>query len=326
MIIDFKEIPPANSSDGDQDIFELFARDFVAALGLKVLEQPGRGQDGGKDLLLVENLSGIRQSAKRHWLLSAKHFAVSGRSVGVSDEVNIRDRVERIQADGFLGFYSTLPSSGLIDTFKGLGERIAVDHLDRGSIEQYLISDPTLNSVFKTYFPQSYGRFLSVGGYPAATKDMCTMFLGGDAYPHLEYGINRDGVIAPMICNDGVFTLYDLDVIISYSPGRGGAYIRRDRFPFLHPGSNDFCHSFHIREVEKEGYIYSKVYARNGAFFQVTQLLEYVSEDGTERVYHAGSMQIHREQHNSRNRELILNKQGVKMFWTKDKKFHRAET
>jgi hypothetical protein len=83
MIIDFNEIPPANSSHGDQDLFELFARDFVQAIGLKIEEHPGRGQDGGKDLLLVETLRGIRLSATRKWLLSAKHFAPSGRSVGV---------------------------------------------------------------------------------------------------------------------------------------------------------------------------------------------------------------------------------------------------
>jgi len=102
MIVDFKEIPPANSSEGDQDQFELFARDFVDAIGYTVIDQPDRGQDGGRDLLISETLTGVRLGSERRWVLSAKHFAPSGRSVGVNDELSIRDRVEKHGADGFL--------------------------------------------------------------------------------------------------------------------------------------------------------------------------------------------------------------------------------
>jgi hypothetical protein len=205
--------------------------------------------------------------------------------------------------------------------FRGLKERIAIDHLDRGLIEQYLVSDPMLNSAFKSYFPSSYLRFLSAGGYPAASKDMHTTFLGGDAYPYIGYGINKEGIVLPSVYNRGAFTLYDLDVIISYTPGRGGAYIRRERFPFLHPGSNVSCETFNARLVEKEGYLYSQIHARNGVFFQVTELLEFCSEDGFQKRLGAGSTQIHREQHDSRSRELILNQQGPFGFLDKGIKF-----
>ena len=49
MILDFKEIPPANGSDGDQDKFELFAREYIEAIGLEIVSGPDRGQDGGRD-------------------------------------------------------------------------------------------------------------------------------------------------------------------------------------------------------------------------------------------------------------------------------------
>lgn len=35
-IIDFTEIPLANSGDSKQDTFELFAREFLAALGFEI--------------------------------------------------------------------------------------------------------------------------------------------------------------------------------------------------------------------------------------------------------------------------------------------------
>jgi hypothetical protein len=66
MIVDFKEIPPANSSDGYQDQFELFARDFLENLGFLIIEQPDRGQDGGKDLLISEKVNNPRGKPTRH--------------------------------------------------------------------------------------------------------------------------------------------------------------------------------------------------------------------------------------------------------------------
>jgi len=41
-VIDFNEIPRANSGVGDQDTFELFARDFFEALGLEIISDPNR--------------------------------------------------------------------------------------------------------------------------------------------------------------------------------------------------------------------------------------------------------------------------------------------
>ena len=46
MILDFKEIPEANRGTGLQDTFELFARDFLAFMGFRIVQDPDRGADG----------------------------------------------------------------------------------------------------------------------------------------------------------------------------------------------------------------------------------------------------------------------------------------
>jgi hypothetical protein len=53
-MIDFSEI----SDDGEE--WELFARDFLAQEGYKILSEPDRGPDGRKDLLVSETYKGIR--------------------------------------------------------------------------------------------------------------------------------------------------------------------------------------------------------------------------------------------------------------------------
>lgn len=64
-IIDFKEIPPGNSSDGEQDKFELFARDFLKEiLNFTIVSSPNRGADGGKDILCEEIQKGILSQKK----------------------------------------------------------------------------------------------------------------------------------------------------------------------------------------------------------------------------------------------------------------------
>lgn len=160
-ILDFKEIPPSNSSSGEQDTFELFARDFFEALGCKIEEGPSRGADGGRDLLILDAPQSPAEVPKR-WLVSCKHYAHSGRSAGVDDEVNIRDRIEQFGAQGFLGFYSTLPSSGLENKLIGLraNQNMEFQVFDWAKIEQLLLGEPKLRNVALRYFPQSYKKKL----------------------------------------------------------------------------------------------------------------------------------------------------------------------
>jgi hypothetical protein len=123
-IIDFKEIPEAHKPTGDQDVFELFARDFLEALGFSIIEGPGRGIDRGRDLLVTETVGGTISTQEKIWVVSAKHKAHSGKSVTDIDEPDPMGRVRKFKAQGFMGFYSTVPSSGLDDTFSRENRRL----------------------------------------------------------------------------------------------------------------------------------------------------------------------------------------------------------
>ena len=112
-ILDFKEIPEAHKASGLQDTFELFARDFLDFMGYRLIADPDRGTDGGVDLLVEEKRSGVGGETIIRWLVSCKHKAFSGGAVSPTDDANIRDRVEANECQGFIGFYSTLASSGL---------------------------------------------------------------------------------------------------------------------------------------------------------------------------------------------------------------------
>ncbi len=66
--------------------------------------------------------------------------------------------MEQHGAKGFIGFYSTVPSSGLEERLN----KLAIGHrvFDRESIEAKLLSeDPRLREVFARYFPKSYANF-----------------------------------------------------------------------------------------------------------------------------------------------------------------------
>ena len=163
MSINFKEIPMANVAGGEQDTFELFARDFCEeALRFKIIAQPNRGADGGVDFLAEETLTGAFTSSKRKWLVSCKHNIHSGRAVNESDEPNIIDRLSQHKADGFLGIYSTIASSGLSNRLVALteSEQKPFECFDWKRIEARLLRGEHDN-LFKRYFPESYAAWNS---------------------------------------------------------------------------------------------------------------------------------------------------------------------
>lgn len=170
-IIDFTEIPRANISSGEQDAFELFSRDLLDHLGYKILSEPSRGPDGGVDIIVEESRKGIAGETKIKWLASCKHYAHSGNSVGNSDEINIRDRVESHSCDGFIGVYSTLPSSTLLATFEGLKRNIEVIHYDSAKIEETLLSSANGLFLAERYFPESIAEWQRENPVPAEVLD-----------------------------------------------------------------------------------------------------------------------------------------------------------
>ena len=159
MILDFTEIPQANTGKGDQDTFEQFACLFLKYYGFKIEQGPDRGPDGGKDIIVSETLKGVGTcDIVRKWLVSCKHKAHSKKSVSTIDESNIKDRVVSNHCNGFIGFYSTLPSSGLSNIIHELGIPVMV--FDNKIIEAKLLSGgKEFNKLVEIYFPVSLKKY-----------------------------------------------------------------------------------------------------------------------------------------------------------------------
>jgi hypothetical protein len=173
-IIDFTEIPIANTGKGDQDIFELFARDYFDALGFGIEQGPSRGPDGGKDLIVTESLFGTVSSSVKRWIVSCKHFIHSKKSVGDKDETDILGRVRKYKAQGFMAFYSTIPSSGLMRTMESHKDEIEIQVWDRERIESDLLTKPRLHIVFERYFPKSFQSWKNQDRKPMPIFDKYT--------------------------------------------------------------------------------------------------------------------------------------------------------
>lgn len=167
MIIDFKEIPQANTGDGLQDTFELFSRDYFEILGYEILQHPDRGADGKKDLIIQETRTGVSGTTKIKWLVSCKHYAHSGKSVSDTDEPNILDRISVHNCDGFIGFYSTLPATSLGKNFEGLKNKTNVQSIDREQIEKVLLETPQGLKLASRYFPVSFDKYKTENPKPA---------------------------------------------------------------------------------------------------------------------------------------------------------------
>ncbi len=153
-LVDFTEIQE------DGELWELFSRDFLQEIGFYIENQPNRGADGGKDLLVTEELSGMLNKYRFRWLVSCKNYAKSGKSVTDKDELNLRERLEAFGADGFIGFYSTIASTGLNNLLVNLKSNFKIKDFrifDSKLIENYLIR-LGFSRLLLRYFPLSYRR------------------------------------------------------------------------------------------------------------------------------------------------------------------------
>jgi hypothetical protein len=151
-MVNFTEVPH------DTDGWELFARDYFVESGFFIESPPDRGPDQGKDILISEQLTGRVGNYRMRWLVSCKHLAASKRAVSEKDEPNIRERLESFEADGFIGFYSTLASSGLNSRLGALRRaRKIKDYsvIDHRVIENALVT-VGYSHLMMRYFPKSY--------------------------------------------------------------------------------------------------------------------------------------------------------------------------
>lgn len=166
-VLDFKEIPEAHIATGLQDTFELFARDFLLFIGYKIITDPDRGADGGVDLIVEEVRSGVGGETTIRWLVSCKHKAHSGKSVSAIDDANIRDRVEANDCNGFIGFYSTLASSGLSGNLEGMKSKIEYQVFDKEKIESKILHSAKGLEIAERYFPNSLDAWKTNNPQPA---------------------------------------------------------------------------------------------------------------------------------------------------------------
>lgn len=172
MVIDFKEVL-------DGDAWEAFCRDYLVALGLVVEVPPAKGPDGGMDLLVREQLKGALASRPFTWLVSCKHYATSGKSVGTAEEINILDRLEHHKANGFICFYSTMASAALVTRLKELRDnrKIEAYEIYDGKRIENGFHDVGLSGVLLQHLPISHTSLRPIhpllGKYDPLHCDVC---------------------------------------------------------------------------------------------------------------------------------------------------------
>jgi len=171
-VVDFREI-------GSGELWELFARDFLELFGFFIESSPDRGADEGRDLIVVEEVKGILNKYRFRWLVSCKHFAVSGRAVTENDERNLLERMESFSADGFIGFYSTIASAGLNKRLESLRKSSKIKDFrifDAKLIENCLVT-AGYSHLLMRYFPESYRRIKPIhsilGSYVPLKCEVC---------------------------------------------------------------------------------------------------------------------------------------------------------
>ncbi|AZB30274.1 MULTISPECIES: restriction endonuclease [Chryseobacterium] len=162
MIVNFADIPPSNKGGKYQDFFEQFACAFLEAKGFEIVQRPDRGPDGKKDLLVKEIQKGFSGTSETMWLVSCKHKAHSNRSVTDTDEPDISDRVKKFDCDGFIGFYSTIASSGLsnkLQSLKNNSKGFKYIIYDNARISSELLTMNQSAAIIANFFPNSYDKY-----------------------------------------------------------------------------------------------------------------------------------------------------------------------
>ncbi|EIF8961090.1 restriction endonuclease [Vibrio parahaemolyticus] len=150
MHIDFSEIT-------NDHAFENFCMHLLELLGFTVPTPPAIGPDGGRDII-CEEPSKFAHARGYRWLVSCKHYAGSGRSIGVSDDAALPHKLIEHDCDGFLFMCSTAFTEGF---------RTSTDNVCRNMNSQYhmfnsydlentLLSSPRFYPLIHQYFPNSH--------------------------------------------------------------------------------------------------------------------------------------------------------------------------
>jgi hypothetical protein len=164
-------------------------------MGFYIESDPNRGADGGKDILVSEQIEGMVGNYRVKWLVSCKHNAKSGVAVNEKIELNILERVNGFGAEGFIGVYSTIASSGLTNRLNQLKDTGAIKDykiFDHKLIENYLINIGFSNLLMR-YFPNGYKQVkplhILFDKYYPLNCDVCGQDLLHEMYKNSLNGI-----------------------------------------------------------------------------------------------------------------------------------------
>ncbi len=150
--LDFKEL--AGEPVGEQ--FEALVRLLGERLGL-VVQWSGRGADGGRDLIFIENQKGPLNSRPIRWLVSRKDNSQSNKSVTEKDVGSISDKVQQHKCEGFLLATTTTASTGLKERMDRLdtstGGVIQTRVWDRFEITKLLLNERCADLLLQ-FFPK----------------------------------------------------------------------------------------------------------------------------------------------------------------------------
>lgn len=148
-MLDFTELP----ADGVR--FEQLIREILVRSGFEV-HWTGTGPDGGRDLVAIERAPGPLAQFERRWLVSCKHYAGSGRSVGLDDVTDISDACSAVDACGFLLACSTQPSSTVVRRLEEIeaNRNIVTRYWDGIELEKRLDS-PSTFPLISIFLPKS---------------------------------------------------------------------------------------------------------------------------------------------------------------------------
>lgn len=149
-MIDYTEIPD------DGILFEQLVRELLLREGDLDVHWTGVGPDGNRDLIVNERAIGKLGDFKRRWLVSCKHYATSGRSVGVKDITGIIDVCHAVNATGFLLVCSTQPTAALVKRLEEIASnnQIITKFWDGIELEKRLKTPATLGLIHQ-FFPNT---------------------------------------------------------------------------------------------------------------------------------------------------------------------------
>jgi len=155
MLLDFKDIPAGNTGGDGQDQFELFSRDFLNAIGFKIIQHPSRGADRKKDMIVSGKFEGTKDI---WWLVSCKHNAhsKSRHAVNDTDEPDIITRLEVNKCKGFILVSSTTSTPNLSNNLHDLRHKFQSEIFDHRRIEDYIFRKVERHHLVWRYFENSY--------------------------------------------------------------------------------------------------------------------------------------------------------------------------